>query len=558
MRLLSRRFTVRSFRPSIEPLECRYAPATFAYNAVTQSLSIKAVAGEQIKIIQDANKPTGNLEVSSNQTPVIFNDPAGNTVFVKNLSLKITAGPGGPGQVTLSAGVNIAGNFAITTADPGGTSLNALSGVSIGGNLTFTSTATATAAADFFNLPNLQTGGSVTLTMGSGNNTVTSLGNAIIGANLGITGAGGNDTVMNFSGNVGGSATFNFGAGTNSLTVIAPGPRIGKSFSYTGTTGNDTVTLTNGFLIGGKATFNVGAGNNALNTTGNGILAVGLNMTYTGTTGDDTITFDGPLNCLGSVTVNVGGGTNTFTNSLFVDIGLNFIYNGTSGDDNINLANNSSSSVTVRGNLICTLGNGTNAVTVNGSFAIVEGKLSILGGTGVDNVTIQNLFVSKTLSIDLGNSMAGQMLLLLSCQVGQGLFLMGGNNDDTFNLSTLNVLGTTAITTLAGNDTLEIDNAIDEGDSAFAGPTTLDTGAGNDTVKLETDTSGGKMSFGTKLTILGGTDNDDLFLGFDNTSTLIFGGPTTFNGGTGTNTRTDAAGVVILDNGNTIVGTNGW
>jgi hypothetical protein len=86
----------------------------------------------------------------------------------------------------------------------------------------------------------------------------------------------------------------------------------------------------------------------------------------------------------------------------------------------------------------------------------------------------------------------------------------------------------------------------------------LDTGAGNDTVRLDTASSGGKTTFATTLSILGGADNDALFLGFDGTSTLVFGGPTAVNGGTGTNTRTDAAGVVINTNGSPIAGSNGW
>jgi len=514
MRLSLRRPVVRSFRPSIEALESRCTPATFVYNALTQSLSINAVAGEQITISQDFAKPTGNLQVSSNLTPGIFNDPTGNTVFVKNLSVKIAAGPGGPGQVNISAGVNLAGSFAITTADANGTALGVPAGGVIGGNLTFTSTATAATAADFFNLPNLLVGGSITLTMGSGNNTITSLAGSSVGTNLTVTGAGGNDTVMNFGNfKAGGNVVFNLGAGTNSLqTATNTLPvEISKNFSYTGTTGDDTITTNTTLVINGSATFNVGAGTNSL--TSNSALVVGLGLTYTGTSGNDTI-------ALGGLSlVNIGA------------------------------------------NLTCNLGNGSNTVTANALGGVtVQGKMSILGGTGVDNVTLQTLFISKTLSIDLGDSPAAQTLTLLGSQIGQGLSLVGGNNDDTFDLSKLTVLGSTSITTLAGYDTINIDNdnANGSGTSAFAGPTTLDTGAGNDTVRLETNSNGGKTTFGTVLSILGGADNDGLFLGFNGSSTLIFGGPTAFDGGTGTNTRTDAPGTVIDTNGSPIVGTNGW
>src|SRR5262249_22347270 len=132
----------RGARPAVlalELLESRCTPATFAYSAATQSLTVNAVAGEQISVAQDANKPAGNVQVSSNLTPGVFNDPAGNTVFVKNLTVKIAGGAGGPGQVSVGAGVLIAGNLVITSADAAGTAVSTAAGVLVGGSLSFTS-----------------------------------------------------------------------------------------------------------------------------------------------------------------------------------------------------------------------------------------------------------------------------------------------------------------------------------------------------------------------------------------------------------------------------------
>src|SRR5262249_40622946 len=109
-RLLSRS-RARRVRPvgrptvlTVEVLESRYTPASAVYNAVTASLTVNAAPGEQLTISQNATKPAGNLQVASNVNGIVFNNPAGNTRFVKNLTVKIAAGSGGgTGQVNLSS-----------------------------------------------------------------------------------------------------------------------------------------------------------------------------------------------------------------------------------------------------------------------------------------------------------------------------------------------------------------------------------------------------------------------------------------------------------------------
>jgi hypothetical protein len=209
--------------------------------------------------------------------------------------------------------------------------------------------------------------------------------------------------------------------------------------------------------------------------------------------------------------------------------------------------------VSIGGDLTCHLGNGTNAVNITPGSVSVMGSVSILGGTGVDNVTLAVLDVHKKLTVNLGDSPSAQTLNVLNfVRVFQGLSLQGGNNSDTFDLTGLIVLGTTSITTLGGDDTVNLS------DSFFNGSTTIDAGAGNDTVLLQSDLRSGATSFGTSLTILGGAGNDALFLGSDVVSALTFGGPTVFDGGPGTNTRTDSTAVVLSTNGSPIAGTNGW
>ena len=550
----SRRSARRSFRPGFEVLEARCTPATFAYNALKQSLTVKAAAGEQITISQDAAKPTGNLQVNSNLTPGIFNDPSGDTQFVKNLTVKIAAGAGaGTGQVIVNGANNlsVAGNFSVTTADTDGTELNFLTGGSIGKNLSFTSTATTATANDDISLAQVSVGGSVNLKLGSGNNVITTLELCTIGSNLTVTAKGGNDSVPNFEDNdVGGNATFNLGAGDNSLTTAGAPTAIGKNLSYTGTSGNDAI-VTNAVDVGGRATFNVGAGtNNALVT--NAAVSIGADLTYTGTSGSDAIVTNAAVDVGGRATFKVGAGSNALVTNAAVSIGADLAYTGTAGADTIvtnaavdvggratfkvgaggnalianaalsthlNFAYTGASgndtiifngAVTVHGNLTANLGNGANFFGLTGGT--VEGKMAVVGGGDTDNVTLEMLRVQKKLTVNLGDSTAAQTLSVVDSAALQGLALLGGNDDDTFDLAGLTVLGTTSIKTLAGNDTVNINNATNSADSFFSGPATIDTAAGNDTVRLETDTNGGTTNFGTKLSILGGAGNDDLFL----------------------------------------------
>src|SRR5262249_2335764 len=108
-------------RLSLRALEDRVTPATAAYSALTQSLTIVAAQADQLIVSAIPNKPTGYLNVTETQ--------AGATVFnstVKNQSVRVLLvrfGNTNTGSLTLDAttriggSLNVSGGTGVTTVD---------------------------------------------------------------------------------------------------------------------------------------------------------------------------------------------------------------------------------------------------------------------------------------------------------------------------------------------------------------------------------------------------------------------------------------------------------
>ena len=170
-----------------------------------------------------------------------------------------------------------------------------------------------TAAPDIFNLTNNGNGGLKTLTVNAASNLVANLNNADYAATaaLTVTGVASNVTL--------GSTT---GAQTEFKTITASGLTVGGLTitadatvltSFTGGTGNDTLTL-NGVLAAGS-TINLGAGNNTLLGTTAVATSTSTTINGGGTSGTNTVS-SGLINA---------GNAGQFTN--FQDLSLQSVAN---------------------------------------------------------------------------------------------------------------------------------------------------------------------------------------------------------------------------------------
>ncbi|HVJ68757.1 MAG TPA: hypothetical protein VM510_12275 [Caulifigura sp.] len=158
------------------------------------------------------------------------------------------------------------------------------------------------------------------------------------------------------------------------------------------------------------------------------------------------------------------------------------------------------------------LGDGDNVLSV-GAGATITGKLTINGGTGADQVTLDST-VGKTLSLNLN-----------------------GGNDEVSLLGT-SFSSTVSINTGAGADTVTINENGLGVDASFNNNVTITTGEDNDTVSISNATT-------KKLTISTGDDDDTVSL---NTVTV--------NGLLNVNTSAGADVLNIINVDATLSGTN--
>jgi Ca2+-binding RTX toxin-like protein len=215
-----------------------------------------------------------------------------------------------------------------------------------------TVTITGSTSGDTLTVEGIVSSLAATINMGDGNDTVTvtTAGNSVINGQNGddaLAGGDGNDTItggadidtMN-GGN--GNDTFNlanndFGAGesidggagtntillTNATTIDLSAGTIANIANFTGSSGNDTVTMSAAHFSG-FGTINLAGGTNVMNVVASGDIS-GLSATTVqnvgtgnliGTGGDDSITLTGAqLNSIiqGAGTIDLGGGADTIT-----------------------------------------------------------------------------------------------------------------------------------------------------------------------------------------------------------------------------------------------------
>lgn len=500
-------------RLTLRALDDRITPATAAYSAATQTLTLVAAQADQLVVSAVPNMPTGYLNVTETQ--------AGATVFnstVKNQSVRtlvVQFGNTDTGSLTLDAttriggGLVVGGGTGVTTVDVAGT---------VGGNIVYTANPTlGLGAIDQVILePTASVGGNVALTLGDGPNMVRLRGGTIRG-NLGVAATAGGDTIqVTEAGDltVNGSVNFNLGAGNNTVLGMATHViQVGGNFTYTGGAGNDTFDLDGSGTIldvRGDARFTLGTPTGFDSNQANFEGVYARNLSFVGGAGADSIEVSGALGVTANLTVSPGNGENSFTSNLLGSgantIGGNFTYAGGANGDAVSLDN-----TTVGRNVNVSLGEtfGSSVATFSTGMhgpgpVTVYGNMTVTTGPTTDStVQLDRLYV------------------------GGGLTVLGGAGRNAVGMDDINVAGATLISLGAGVDSLGIEQTPSNGGgplggtSTFGGTFTFNGGADNDQVLLAVDNvSGQQIQFGSHVSLIGGIGNNSLFVGTGTTFEL--------------------------------------
>lgn len=535
------------------------------FNAGTQSFSsISVTNGEgldRFEIIGSDLAVSGAVTISNGDGDDIETLGSLATDDVYFGSLKITSGDGA-GQITsLGNSLAVIGTTQIITGD--GTSELTLTPAI----LTLGSTLSMTNGSDFNTVEIGKAGASnnaagITLQNGNGGSHTTLRG-TYLGA-ITITNSAGKDELDLESLTVTGNVTVSNGTG-GSDSDFKGAIAVTGSLSITNTSGNDKV----GINSTGWTSLNVTGALSIAN--GNGASVVTLAPTTTARVG-------------GALSLTNGIGDTQLAlqaTTSFTVVGTTTITNG-EGDDTLILGNTPSNdafkAVTIN------FGVGDSSTEFRGK-EVIDGVLSLLGGTGVHLVQVNKPLTTKGATFNLqgvgqgnlpsvliavtqpltvtGNlsitTNAGKDRLLftntllvtgtttLSTGTGDDEILFNGTgssltgtvsittgtgNDDVRFLNGQTVTGATTVTTGTGNDRVDIDQ------TTFKGTVGLTMGGGNDIVNIEQTNDGFKSRFEKAVTITGDAGDDVINIGLANDANDFaeFLATLTVKGGTGFDT----------------------
>jgi Ca2+-binding RTX toxin-like protein len=323
--------------------------------------------------------------------------------------------------------------------------------------------------------------GNDTLTGGSSNDVIT--GGA--GADT-ITGGGGNDNLSGGDGN----DTF-VEAGTDSLGVFSL-TNLSSADTVSGGDGTDTIQITG--TLGASASLNLSASNNT---------------SFAGVTGVETLNINvvdaaGKLFslALGDIALNAFGG------SLAITAGTNVTQTLTV-DGSAVIGSNSGIKVTAPASgLAYTIGNGID---------------NVIGGTGVDTVTVSNvLFLAATDTFKGGSGSSADVFRVTdtTSTTFDAAKMSGVSGFETFSI----------VTGGAGNDTLAITDAVAAQFRADATGISTFTRGSADTGTTKYDASA--VTDG-RIVLTGGGGNDTLMGGGGNDTISGGGGADSLSGGAG-------------------------
>ena len=334
-------------------------------------------------------------------------------------------------------------------------------------------------------------GGSDTLTGGAAADSI--FGGA--GADT-LSGGAGNDTFYLANGDFASGESIDGGADadaivlTNATTVNFTSGTVSNVETLTGSSGNDTVTMS-ATQWAGFNTINLGSGTNVLNVVASGDISAQPTPTVsnvttgnlTGTSGNDTMTLTGAqldAIIIGAGTINLGAGTDTIN------------LTSTSADLNTLGATNASiqgveaiSAATAGSGVTITLSGQTEGFTITGS----SGADTITGGSGNDNISggagadvITGGAGADTLSGGAGND----TFYLANGDFVSGESIDGGADADaivltnatTVNFTSGTVSNVETLTGSSGNDTVTMSA------TQWAGFSTINLGSGTNVLNV--------------------------------------------------------------------------
>jgi len=317
---------------------------------------------------------------------------------------------------------------------------------------------------------------------------------------------------------VSGGATGTISGATWGTSTDRP---VGLIEGITGTSGDDTITLSSAFS--GSETIGLSSGTDFLNLANgtNDIVIIGVE-TVAGGTGSDTVSLDAnneTVSFSGVETINAGGSSQdviTITDSTDTSITLGGgkdTVTGGSSQDVITITDSTDTSITLGG-----------------------GKDTVTGGSGNDTVT--SGVNGGTFNLGAGDDSLTGSTSSVTVDGGSGNdTITGGNNADT-------LIGG------SGNDAITGNNFAD----SITGGTGVDTMTGgnqSDTFIFTSDTDSGTGA-GNRDTItdFDATDDEDIFLDSIRNGTFSFVGhytstPTAFAGGGNTSARFDDTNKIL-------------
>ena len=176
----------------------------------------------------------------------------------------------------------------------------------------------------------------------------------ITGAMTLQSGTGTDNVILREALRVGGTLGISLSNGANSVQTGDLITLNAGHLSYTGGTGQDSVTFASDTVnVTGNLSFNGGAGTNLLDLNPAVSLRIGGGLSYSGSTGNDTLLIDGPDAMIGGlVNMNASSGNNALGFDATVGSAGALTYLGGAGNDVVDVGENSgaSSLITIRGN----------------------------------------------------------------------------------------------------------------------------------------------------------------------------------------------------------------
>jgi hypothetical protein len=353
-------------------------------------------------------------------------------------------------------------------------------------------------------------GGTATIGLGDGNNTLTA-GSVTVDGAFSATGGTGSDTIsLGTTGSFFARSTVSIspGAGTNGLTMDNADV---NGFTYTGLAGDDTLTVgTTSFVDASTFTVAAGDGTNTL-TMPNSVITGAVS--YTGGLGADTATIGaGSFDCKNTVTLNMGAAGVSGTNVNVATVNgrsKGVTYTGGSGADTLRFGTILGRGYVMDGALSFTGGTDTNELDYDGTIR----GLTYTGGTDADIVNLGAGVVGKfasTAAVTIAASDGANTTTIKNATIrgadgsGNGFTYTGGAGVDTINVGAGGAVGMTvvkgvSISTGAAVDQVNINNSVF---NSTSGSFILNTGLGDDVVNF--DASGTGSIFNRAVSICAG------------------------------------------------------